>query len=51
MLSITNRVELINKREFAKVALDINSETFIVYVPTLKIPTIVSIHPFWASQV
>lgn len=35
-LSITSRVELIDKREFVKLVLDKNSKTFIVYVVALK---------------
>ncbi len=47
-LPTTSRVELINKREFAKVALDENSETFVVHVATLKAMTI---HPSQAAQI
>lgn len=43
-LPTTNWIELINKREFAKTALDKNSETFVMYVATLKVPTIIFIH-------
>lgn len=32
----TSRVELIDKKEFAKVALDENLETFVVYMAVLK---------------
>ena len=35
-LLTTKRVELINKKEFAKVALDKESETFVVYVAALE---------------
>ena len=35
-LPITKRVELINKNEFANVALDEESETFVVHVAALK---------------
>ena len=35
-LPTTSRVELINKREFAKAALYRNSETFVVYVSALE---------------
>lgn len=35
-LSITKRVELINKKKFAKAVLDENSETFVVYMLMLK---------------
>lgn len=37
-LLTTKKVELINKKEFSKVALDRNFETFVVYVATLKAP-------------
>ena len=35
-LPTTKRVELINKKEFAKAALNKNAETFLVYVPSLS---------------
>ena len=35
-LPTTRRVELINKHEFAKPALDKNSETFVIYVAALE---------------
>lgn len=35
-LFITNQVEFIDKKEFAKTMLDENLETFVVYVGTLK---------------
>ena len=35
-LPTTKRVELINKKEFAKAALDEKSETFVVYVAALE---------------
>ncbi len=39
-LSITSQVKLIDKREFAKVALDENSKTFVVYIAILEVMTI-----------
>ena len=36
-LPTSKRVELINKKEFVKVALDENSETFVVYVTSLNL--------------
>ncbi len=39
-LPTTSRVELINKREFARAALDENSETFVVHVSALEAMTI-----------
>ena len=55
-LPITRRVELINKHNFAKVALDENSETFIVYIAALGVPGATKvagmpIHLNWANQV
>lgn len=50
-LSTTNKVEIIDKKEFGKAALDENSETFIVYITTPKVPTAIPIHSFQASQV
>lgn len=35
-LPITSQLKLINKRKFAKAVLDINSETFVVYVAALE---------------
>ncbi len=43
-LPTTSRVELIDKREFAKVALDENLETFVVQVSALDVAEL-SIHP------
>ena len=53
-LPITKRVELINKKEFAKTVLDEESETFVVYVAALKTsPGSVgmTIHPSRAAQI
>ncbi len=47
-LPTTSRVELIDKREFARTALDKNSETFVVYVSVLEATTI---HPCRAAQI
>ncbi len=41
-LPTTSRVELIDKREFARAALDENSETFVVHVSTLEATMIYS---------
>ena len=48
-LPTTSRVELINKREFAKVVLDENSKTFVVHVAILA--TEASIHPSRTAQI
>ncbi len=50
VLPITSRVELINKREFAKAALDKNSETFVVHVSALDVVES-SINPSQAAQI
>ena len=42
-LPITKRVELINKKEFAKAALDEKSKTFVVHVTSLNLA--LGIHP------
>ncbi len=47
-LPITSQIELINKKEFAKVALDKNLETFIVHVSALEVTTI---HLSQANQI
>lgn len=44
-LSITSRVELIDKHEFARAALDINLETFQIYVAALEVSEM-AIHSF-----
>ena len=43
-LSIISWVKLIDKRKFAKVALDKNSEIFLVYVANLKRPITMSFY-------
>ena len=48
-LPTTKRVELINKKEFAKAALDENSETFVVHVASLNLTP--GIHPDRAAQI
>ncbi len=50
-LSTTSWVKLIDKREFAKAALDGNSETFVMHIVSLKVPTAIPIHPSRALQV
>ena len=48
-LSTTKRVELINKKEFAKAALDKKSETFVVHVASLNLTP--GIHPDREAQI
>ena len=51
-LSITKRVEIIDIKEFAKAALDEESETFVVYVATLESPLAgMTIHPSPEAQI
>ncbi len=50
VLPTTSRVEFIDKREFAKAALDENLETFVVHVSALDIAEL-SIHPSQAAQI
>ena len=55
-LPTTRRVELIDKRHFAKAALDKNSETFVIHIAALRVlgatETIgMPIHPNRANQV
>ena len=50
-LLTTNRVKFINKREFARVALNENFETFVIYVAILEVPIAMSIHALKTSQV
>lgn len=42
-LPTISAVKLIKKKEFAKVALDKNSDTFVVYIATLEIPIAIPI--------
>ncbi len=49
-LSITSQVKVIDKREFAKTALDKNSETFIMYVSALDIAKLL-IYPSGTAQI
>lgn len=51
VLPTTSRIKLINKREFAKVALKINSETFVVYIATLEVLTVIHIYLSKTSQI
>ena len=53
-LPITKRVELIDKKEFAKAALDEESKTFLVHVTALRAPlglAKMTIHPARAAQI
>ncbi len=47
-LLTTSQVELIDKREFARAALDKNLETFVLYVSALEATTI---HPSQVVQI
>ncbi len=49
-LSTISRIKLIDKKEFAKAALNENSETFVVHVSALDVAE-PSIHPFRAAQI
>lgn len=48
-LPTTCQIELMNKREFTKVAINENSETFVIYVVALKVKS--TIHPSRAIQI
>ena len=50
-LPTTRRVELIDKKEFAKVALDENIEAFVVHVSSLSLGSKMTIHPAWKAQI
>lgn len=50
-LPTTNRIELINKREFAKTALDRNAEIFIIHVSALKTTKRLAIYPSQVAQI
>ena len=44
-LLTTNRIELINNKEFAKAALDKNFKTFVIHVAILEVSTTMPIYP------
>ena len=51
-LSTTKQVELIDKEEFIKTALDKNFETFVMHVATLEVPLLgMTIHPLQKAQI
>lgn len=49
ILFITNWIQLINKKKFAKTVLDRNFKTFVIYISILE--PIQDIHPFQAAQI
>ena len=50
-LPTTLRVELIDKKEFAKAELDENIEAFVVYVSSLSLGSKMTIHPALKAQI
>ena len=50
-LSTTQKVELINKKEFAKAVLDQNIEAFVVYMSSLSLKSKITIYPAWKAQI
>ena len=49
-LPITQRVKIIDKQEFATVALNKNNETFVVYMAALSIVDS-NVYPSWHAQI
>lgn len=49
LLSTTSWIKLIDKKKFAKAALDENSETFVIYVVALEAETLV--YPLQTAQI
>lgn len=45
VLPITSQMKLIDKKEFAKIALDKNLKTFVVYISALEVTEGPAIHP------
>lgn len=45
-LPTTDRIEIINKKGFAKTVLDKNFETFVMHIAALEILTAILIYPF-----
>ena len=50
-LPTTQRVEFINKKEFAQAALDKNVEAFVMHVSFLSLRSKMTIHPAWEAQI
>lgn len=50
-LSIIKRVELIDRKEFAVLALNKNKEIFKIHVAMLLIALVISIHSFGAAYI
>lgn len=50
-LPITSQIKLINKREFGKVTLPRNFETFVIYVTVQEVWTMMSIYLFRIFQI
>lgn len=50
-LPTTCQVELIDKREIAKTALNKNSKTFIVHIATLEVLVEIPVHPLQVVQI
>ena len=50
-LPTTQKVKLIDKKKFAKVALDENIKAFVVYVSSLSLGSKMTIHPAWEAQI
>ena len=48
---IIQRIELIDKKEFAKVALDENIETFVLHMSSLSLGSKMTIHLAWKPQI
>ena len=51
-LPMTQRVKLINKKEFAAAVLDADNKTFVVHIAALDIKgTNMAVHPSWTAQI
>ena len=50
-LPTTKRLEIIDKRKFAAVALNVDNETFVVHIAALVEPTTIPIYPSCQAQV
>ena len=51
VLLTTQRIELIDKKEFAKVVLDKNIKAFVVHVSVLSLGSKMTIHSAWKAQI
>lgn len=50
-LPTISKIKIIDKKKFAKIALNKNCKTFMIYITTLEVLIIISIYTLWAPQI